>query len=165
MEIWYDPMLAHVGELDNAAKRHCAQFDLNSEVSKTQHGMGIVSNKVWYACVPKSWLDHLVALEPFRSIVPVQKKAHQPAWELVGPTASLDALITPALRKLRAGFSLSIWKGHMFWITALALLVAGAFMKLGVALVMVSMLTAALWTTLACMALLVAFLIWQSRRK
>jgi hypothetical protein len=54
MEIWYDPMLAHVGELDNAAKRHCAQFDLNSEVSKTQHGMGIVSNKVWYACVPKS---------------------------------------------------------------------------------------------------------------
>jgi hypothetical protein len=53
----------------------------------------------------------------------------------------------------------------MFWITALALFVAGAFMKLGVALVMVSVLTAALWTTLACMAVLIALLMWKSRRR
>jgi hypothetical protein len=52
----------------------------------------------------------------------------------------------------------------MFWITALALFVAGAFMKLGVALVMVSMLTTALWATLACTALLLALLMWKSRR-
>jgi hypothetical protein len=53
----------------------------------------------------------------------------------------------------------------MFWITALALFVAGAFMKLGVALAMVSMLTAALWVTSACTAVLAALLMWQSRPK
>jgi hypothetical protein len=53
----------------------------------------------------------------------------------------------------------------MFWITALALFMAGCFIKLGVALVMVSMLTAALWTTLTCIAVLTALVMWESRRR
>jgi hypothetical protein len=52
-EVWYDPLLAHPGALDDAAKRHCDSFDMKSEIAKTQHGGGIVTNKIWYRCIPK----------------------------------------------------------------------------------------------------------------
>lgn len=52
-EVWYDPLLAHQSAIDDAAKRHCESFGMTSEISKTEHGGGIVSNKVWYRCVPK----------------------------------------------------------------------------------------------------------------
>lgn len=52
-EVWYDPLLAHPGALDDAARRHCESFGLKSEISKTEHGAGIVSNKIWYRCVSK----------------------------------------------------------------------------------------------------------------
>jgi hypothetical protein len=53
----------------------------------------------------------------------------------------------------------------MFWITALALFMAGALVKLGVAIVMVSMLTAALWAAGACLAVLLTLIIWLVWRR
>jgi|JI7StandDraft_1071085.scaffolds.fasta_scaffold825155_1 hypothetical protein len=52
-EVWYDPLLAHPGALDEAAKKHCETYGLASEISKTQHGAVVVSNKIWYRCIPK----------------------------------------------------------------------------------------------------------------
>ena len=34
-EVWYDPLLAHPGALDDAAKRHCASFGMNSEIANS----------------------------------------------------------------------------------------------------------------------------------
>ena len=53
LEIWYDPLLAHQSALDDAAKRHCETFDMNFKIAKTKHGAGVVSNKIWYRCIPK----------------------------------------------------------------------------------------------------------------
>lgn len=53
-EVWYDPLLTHPGVLDDAAKRHCNSFGMNFEISKTMHGGGIVSNKIWYRCIPQA---------------------------------------------------------------------------------------------------------------
>jgi hypothetical protein len=53
----------------------------------------------------------------------------------------------------------------MFWICSLALMMAAALVKLGVAVVMISILTSALWVTGACLALLLAFVLWQSLRQ
>ena len=53
----------------------------------------------------------------------------------------------------------------MFWISTVALVMAAALVKLGVATFMVSMLSAALWTTLACLAVLLAFVMWQSWKR
>lgn len=53
----------------------------------------------------------------------------------------------------------------MLWICALALVMAAALVKLGVASVMVSMLSATLWATLACLAALIVFVIWQAWKR
>jgi hypothetical protein len=53
----------------------------------------------------------------------------------------------------------------MIWITTLALVMAAALVKLGVASVMVSILTTALWATGACIAALLTFVMWQSWRR
>lgn len=53
----------------------------------------------------------------------------------------------------------------MFWITVLAMFIAAALVKLGVALVMVTILSAALWTTGAVLAVLTLFVIWRIRRR
>jgi uncharacterized membrane protein YccC len=53
----------------------------------------------------------------------------------------------------------------MFWITALVFFMAGALVKLGATMVMVSMLSAAIYATAACLAALVAFVLWKSRPK
>jgi hypothetical protein len=53
----------------------------------------------------------------------------------------------------------------MFWMSSLALVMAAALVKLGVASIMVSMLSAALWAALACLALLIAFVMWQAWRR
>ena len=53
----------------------------------------------------------------------------------------------------------------MFWIVTLALVMAAALVKLRVTTVMFSMLSAALWATLACLAVLLAFVMWLSWRR
>jgi hypothetical protein len=53
----------------------------------------------------------------------------------------------------------------MFWITALAVLMAAAFVKLGVALVLVSLLSAALWAAGAGVAVLSGLVMWLAWRK
>ncbi len=53
----------------------------------------------------------------------------------------------------------------MFWITVLAFCMSAALVKLGVLLVMVSVLTTALWATGAGLALLASLGIWQLRRR
>lgn len=53
----------------------------------------------------------------------------------------------------------------MFWICTLALVMAAALVKLGVASVMVSMLSTALWATGACLAVLLAFVMLQAWRR
>lgn len=53
----------------------------------------------------------------------------------------------------------------MLWISVLALFMAGALVKLGVAMVMVSILSAALWVAGAGIAVLLSFVMWQSWRR
>lgn len=72
----------------------------------------------------------------------------------------------PALEKSSAGFFMSSHKKEiMFWITLLAIAMAAALVKLGVALVMVSILTGALWATGLALAVGVSYLIWHIRRR
>lgn len=56
-------------------------------------------------------------------------------------------------------------KEIMFWITLLAIAMAAALVKLGVALVMVSILTGALWAMGLALALGASYLIWHIRRR
>lgn len=51
----------------------------------------------------------------------------------------------------------------MFWISILSLITAAAFFKLGIASIMVTMLTAALGATLTCLVALALVLLWQLR--
>lgn len=53
----------------------------------------------------------------------------------------------------------------MFWIFSLAIVMAAALVKLGVATIMVSMLSAALWAALACIAVLLTFVMWTALRR
>ena len=53
----------------------------------------------------------------------------------------------------------------MFWITLLAIAMAAALVKLGVALVMVSILTGALWAMGLVLALGASYVIWHIRRR
>lgn len=53
----------------------------------------------------------------------------------------------------------------MFWITLLAIAMAAALVKLGIALVMVSILTGALWTTGLALAVATSYLIWRIWRR
>jgi hypothetical protein len=71
----------------------------------------------------------------------------------------------PALEKSSAGFSSSIQKEIMFWITALGFFMAAALVKLGVSLVMVSLLTAALWGAGACLTVLLLLVVWLAWRR
>ena len=54
IEIWYDPLLASQAAIDEEARRHCAQFNHKHELAKATHGLGVVSNKITYRCVPQS---------------------------------------------------------------------------------------------------------------
>lgn len=72
----------------------------------------------------------------------------------------------PALEESLAGFFMSSHKKEtMFWITLLAIAMAAALVKLGIALVMVSILTGALWTTGLTLAVGASYLIWHIRRR
>jgi Na+/H+ antiporter NhaD/arsenite permease-like protein len=56
-------------------------------------------------------------------------------------------------------------KVFMLWITALGFAMAAALVKLGVALVMVSILTTALWGAGACLLVLLSLVVWLAWRR
>lgn len=53
----------------------------------------------------------------------------------------------------------------MFWISTLALITAAAFFKLGIASMLVTVLTAALGAAFTCLVALALVLLWQLRRR